>query len=165
MPLRLLVLYAGVRSLTPILSQALTITGDTRYAMQRSLVAAIILPIAFAIGSQWGITGIASAWILVPRACRAVSRCFDAWRLTSASVRGSTCRRCAQLSCRLRSWRAGLDCRSRNFPAARHRCRVGDQARRWGRVRTQRPSGFSVQGERVRRTRLRQMRERSVSTA
>jgi teichuronic acid exporter len=64
MPLRLLVLYAGVRSLTPILSQALTITGDTRYAMKRSLVAAIILPIAFAIGSQWGITGIASAWIL-----------------------------------------------------------------------------------------------------
>ena len=37
-PLRLLVLYAGIRSLTPILSQALTITGDTRYTMQRSIV-------------------------------------------------------------------------------------------------------------------------------
>ena len=63
-PLRLLVLYAGVRSLTPILSQALTITGDTRYAMKRSVVAAIVLPIGFAVGARWGINGIATAWIV-----------------------------------------------------------------------------------------------------
>ena len=63
-PLRLLVLYAGVRSLTPILSQALTITGDTRYTMKRSIVAAIVLPIAFVIGARWGINGIAAAWIV-----------------------------------------------------------------------------------------------------
>jgi O-antigen/teichoic acid export membrane protein len=63
-PLQLLVLYAGVRALTPILSQALTITGDTRYTMKRSVVAAIILPIGFAIGARWGINGIATAWIV-----------------------------------------------------------------------------------------------------
>ena len=64
-PLQLLVLYAGVRSLTPILSQALTITGDTRYTMRRNVTAAIVLPIGFVIGARWGggINGIAAAWI------------------------------------------------------------------------------------------------------
>ena len=64
-PLRLLVLYAGVRSLTPILSQALTITGDTRYTMHRNIGGAIFLPIGFVIGARWGIVGIATAWIVV----------------------------------------------------------------------------------------------------
>ena len=64
-PLRLLVLYAGVRSLTPILSQALTITGDTRYAMHRNIAGAIALPIGFVVGARWGIVGIATAWIIV----------------------------------------------------------------------------------------------------
>jgi PST family polysaccharide transporter len=64
MPLRLLVLYAGIRSLTPILSQALTITGDARYTMKRSIVAAIILPLGFVVGARWGINGIAAAWIV-----------------------------------------------------------------------------------------------------
>ena len=64
-PLRLLVLYAGVRSLTPILAQALTITGDTRYTMRRNISAAICLPIGFFVGSRWGIVGIATAWMIV----------------------------------------------------------------------------------------------------
>jgi len=64
-PLTLLVLYAGVRSLTPILSQALTITGDTRYTMQRNIAGAICLPIGFVVGARWGIVGIATAWIVV----------------------------------------------------------------------------------------------------
>lgn len=65
LPLRLLVLYAGIRSLTPILSQALTVTGDTRYTMKRSVVAAIVLPIGFAVGAWYGgINGIAVAWIV-----------------------------------------------------------------------------------------------------
>jgi O-antigen/teichoic acid export membrane protein len=63
-PLRLLVLYAGVRSLTPILGQALTITGDTRYTMRRSIIGAIVLPLGFVIGARWGINGIAAAWIV-----------------------------------------------------------------------------------------------------
>jgi len=63
-PLQLLVMYASVRSLTPILSQALTIAGDTRFNMTRSVVAAIVLPIGFVVGARWGITGIATAWIV-----------------------------------------------------------------------------------------------------
>ena len=63
-PLQLLVVYAGVRSLTPILSQALTMTGDTRYTMKRNVIAAIVLPTGFVIGARWGISGIATAWIV-----------------------------------------------------------------------------------------------------
>jgi PST family polysaccharide transporter len=63
-PLRLLVVYAGIRALTSIFSQALTITGDTRYTMRRSVVGAIILPIGFVIGARWGVSGIATAWIV-----------------------------------------------------------------------------------------------------
>ena len=63
-PLRLLVVYAGIRALTAIFSQALTITGDTRYTMQRSVVGAIVLPIAFVVGARWGVNGIATAWIV-----------------------------------------------------------------------------------------------------
>ena len=65
-PLVLLVLYAGVRSLTPILGQALIITGDTKYAMRRNIVGAIVLPIAFIIGAKMGgLVGIATAWMVV----------------------------------------------------------------------------------------------------
>jgi PST family polysaccharide transporter len=65
-PLTLLVLYAGVRSLNPVLSQALMITGDTRYAMRRNIIGAICLPIAFVIGAKLGgIVGIATAWMVV----------------------------------------------------------------------------------------------------
>jgi O-antigen/teichoic acid export membrane protein len=65
-PLILLVLYAGVRSLTPILGQALIITGDTKYAMRRNIVGAIVLPVAFFVGAKLGgLVGIAMAWILV----------------------------------------------------------------------------------------------------
>src|SRR6185312_17354625 len=49
---------------TPILSQALTITGDTRYTMRRSIIAALVLPLGFAAGARWGINGIAAAWIV-----------------------------------------------------------------------------------------------------
>ena len=64
-PLQILVLYASVRSLTPILAQALTVAGDTRYTMMRSVVAAVCMPIGFLVGSRWGIIGVASAWIVV----------------------------------------------------------------------------------------------------
>ena len=63
-PLRLLVVYAGIRALTSIFSQALTITGDTQYTMRRSVIGAIVLPIGFVIGARWGVNGIASAWIV-----------------------------------------------------------------------------------------------------
>jgi PST family polysaccharide transporter len=64
-PLRLLALYTSVRSITPLVSQALTMTGRARHAMMNSIWSAAVLPPAFWIGSHWGPTGIAAAWALV----------------------------------------------------------------------------------------------------
>ena len=64
-PLRLLAAYAAVRSLTPLVMQVGNITGDSRYGARLNLVAAVALPIAFVIGSRWGVSGIALAWLLV----------------------------------------------------------------------------------------------------
>ena len=62
--LQVLAAYAGVRGLLPVLSQALIIAGDARYTMMRNLTAAVCLPVAFVIGSKWGPTGIAMAWVI-----------------------------------------------------------------------------------------------------
>jgi PST family polysaccharide transporter len=64
-PLRLLALYTSVRSITPLVSQALTMTGRARHAMMNSIWSAAVLPPAFWIGSHWGPTGIAAAWAIV----------------------------------------------------------------------------------------------------
>ena len=63
--LRLLALYASVRSITPLLSHVLTVTGDTRFGMKVSVVSVFAYPIAFYLGSHWGIVGIATAWMVV----------------------------------------------------------------------------------------------------
>jgi O-antigen/teichoic acid export membrane protein len=64
-PLRLLALYTSVRSITPLVAQALTMTGRARHAMMNSIWSAVVLPPAFWIGSHWGPTGIAAAWAIV----------------------------------------------------------------------------------------------------
>jgi PST family polysaccharide transporter len=65
-PLRLLALYTSIRSITPLVSQALTMTGRARHAMMNSIWSAVVLPPAFWIGSHWGgPTGIAAAWVLI----------------------------------------------------------------------------------------------------
>lgn len=64
-PLRILALYASVRSVTPLLSHVLTVTGETRFGMELSIVAVVLYPTAFYAGSHWGTTGIAVAWMVV----------------------------------------------------------------------------------------------------
>lgn len=64
-PLRLLALYTSVRSITPLVSQALTMTGRARHEMMNSVWSALVFPPAFWIGSHWGPTGIAAAWALI----------------------------------------------------------------------------------------------------
>ena len=61
-PLQVLATYATIRTITPTASQVLVVTGDTRFLMYMSGVAAIALPTAFYIGSRWGTIGIAIAW-------------------------------------------------------------------------------------------------------
>ena len=63
--LQILALYAAVRSLLPLTSQVLVATGRSRTDAIISLQIAITMPIAFWIGSYWGVTGIAAAWALV----------------------------------------------------------------------------------------------------
>ena len=61
-PLQVLAIYSTIRVITPTASQVLVVTGDTRFLMYMSGVAAIALPTAFYIGSRWGTLGIALAW-------------------------------------------------------------------------------------------------------
>ncbi len=63
-PLQVLALYTTVRTISPIASQVLVVTGDTRFLMYMGGVGAIVLPIGFYIGSQWGTIGIAVAWTI-----------------------------------------------------------------------------------------------------
>ena len=62
--LQLLALYASVRSITPLFPQVLIALRDTRFVMWNELVSLIVLPSAFFFGSQWGINGIAAAWVI-----------------------------------------------------------------------------------------------------
>lgn len=60
--LQVLAVYASIRSITPIASQALTVMGETRIQMYLGVAAVAGLPTAFYIGSHWGAVGIAVAW-------------------------------------------------------------------------------------------------------
>lgn len=63
-PLRLLALYAGVRSLTPIVPQILIVLGEHRFVARNAMVAAVVMPTGFWIGARWGLAGVAWAWVL-----------------------------------------------------------------------------------------------------
>lgn len=64
-PLQLLAAYGVVRSVAPLITQVLHVTGDTRFSMWNSIAAAIVLPIGFFVGSLWGIDGIAATWLVL----------------------------------------------------------------------------------------------------
>ncbi len=63
-PLMLLGFYASVRSLIPIIWSAMNVVGDSAFAMWNAMALAVVLPIAFVIGSHWGNAGIAAAWMI-----------------------------------------------------------------------------------------------------
>ena len=65
LPLQLLAIYSGVRSISPLIPQILTALGNTRLPMQSNVAGAIGFPIAFVIASRWGAAGVAAAWIIV----------------------------------------------------------------------------------------------------
>ena len=64
-PLQVLAAYAAIRSIAPVVSQILLVSGESRFLMNFSVVAAILLPVAFFCGSRWGTVGIALAWLLI----------------------------------------------------------------------------------------------------
>jgi PST family polysaccharide transporter len=63
LPLEILGVYAGIRSVVALLPKILTAVGDARFVMWNDLRALVSLPIAFVIGSHWGIAGIACGWV------------------------------------------------------------------------------------------------------
>jgi len=62
-PLQVLCAYATVRSIAAILPKVLTAIGQPRFVMRAEVCGLVLMPIAFWIGSHWGITGIAYGWV------------------------------------------------------------------------------------------------------
>lgn len=83
MPLRLLAIYGGIRSVSTLFPQILVALGRTKRNMQFNLVAVVVMPAAFLIGSRWGTTGVAMGWIVgypliaLPLFMRSVFRLID----------------------------------------------------------------------------------------
>lgn len=64
LPLRLLAFYAGFRSIATLYGQVMIATGRPHLLMQFNLVALLILPLMFYLGTTWGTAGVAAAWIV-----------------------------------------------------------------------------------------------------
>ena len=65
LPLELLALHALIRSNVILLTPLLNVIGEERLVMWNSVVAMIVLPISFYVGSRWGTVGIAAGWVLI----------------------------------------------------------------------------------------------------
>jgi PST family polysaccharide transporter len=65
LPLRLLAVYSAVRSVTPLFAPILIALGRTRAVLWNNVLALLLLPPAFYVGSHWGTAGIAAAWMVV----------------------------------------------------------------------------------------------------
>lgn len=63
-PLQLLSLYVALRSIVTLLPQVLIAVGDSRIVARTSILFVTVMPVSFVIGSRWGTTGIAMAWVL-----------------------------------------------------------------------------------------------------
>lgn len=64
-PLRILCMYAAFYSSQVLISHLLLWTGRFRANMWCSVLAAVLLPLGFYVGTRWGLTGIAWAWVVV----------------------------------------------------------------------------------------------------
>jgi teichuronic acid exporter len=62
-PLQVLCVYTTIRSIIAILPKVLTTVGKARFVMRVEVSGLVLMPIAFWIGSHWGISGIAYGWI------------------------------------------------------------------------------------------------------
>jgi PST family polysaccharide transporter len=63
-PLEVLSIYAAFRSIVALIPKVLISQGYPRFVMWNSLAMLLVLGPAFYIGSHWGITGIAWAWVV-----------------------------------------------------------------------------------------------------
>jgi teichuronic acid exporter len=63
-PLRLLAVYGGIRSIDTVTPQVLMYTGHSRQSMWYSVIAACVMPALFVVGTRWGVGGVATMWII-----------------------------------------------------------------------------------------------------
>ena len=64
-PLRILCVYAAFYSCQMLISHLLMWTGRFRANMWCSILTAVLLPLGFYVGTRWGLSGIAWAWVLL----------------------------------------------------------------------------------------------------
>lgn len=64
-PLEILACWAGVRSIFGLVGPLLYVTGNSRVAMLNGFLCVATYPIAFWVGSSWGVVGLAWSWIVV----------------------------------------------------------------------------------------------------
>ena len=64
-PLRLLAIYATLRSVAILIAPVLNAIRESRFNMRMAIISAAVLPPCFYFASRWGATGIAAAWLLV----------------------------------------------------------------------------------------------------
>lgn len=94
-PLQILAYYGSVRSISALLGPLLTALRETRLLMWSNLAGAVIMPIAFYIGSRWGPPGIACGWVVaypvvaLPLYHRALSRINLTARMYLDAIRPS----------------------------------------------------------------------------
>ena len=62
-PLQVLSVYAAFRSIVALLPKVLAAVGNARFVMRVEVTGLVLMPIAFWIGSHWGIQGIAFGWV------------------------------------------------------------------------------------------------------
>ena len=62
-PLEILCVYAALRSVVALVPKVLTALGNPRFVMWVEISGLILMPVAFWIGSHWGIGGIAFGWV------------------------------------------------------------------------------------------------------
>ena len=70
-PLRLLTFYVAVRSVAPLISTVLSVTGQSGFLARNSVVMSIVMPFGFLMGARWGAPGMAAAWVVMYPVCLA----------------------------------------------------------------------------------------------
>ena len=73
LPIQVLSLVMPVRLLNLVLSSSLCGIGRAGVSARNNLVACIIMPVAFAIGAQWGLQGVCIAWVIAYPLCFVVA--------------------------------------------------------------------------------------------
>jgi O-antigen/teichoic acid export membrane protein len=63
-PLEILASYASFRCIVTLLPSILNVTGEPRFVMRNTQAALVLMPVAFYLGSRWGLAGIAYGWVL-----------------------------------------------------------------------------------------------------